>query len=515
MAKHRTPSDADLDWLEALQGHFPELATDVDRLWQAFDEGNRLAARATHPQPPVGNSPHRSIDDARTGLTILQKSNLAVRKKNPKVALVLAGGAVTGGAFKLGALKALDDFLVNRKTTDFDLYVGLSAGAFLAAPLAAGVTPPAMIRSLEGTSEVFTRFGALDFYKPNLREFAEKPVAYLIDLMTYFPACVLHFARRSPALMKRLREPLASFARTRSWGTLYEVLAPIAEALLTTPEFPFVLDYLPTGLFDNSSIERYLRGNMERNGIPNDFRVLHRQRGSELYIVAVNLDTAERVVFGHDEDTSLTISEAVQASTALPGFYKPASLRGLYYVDGGVRRTANIDVAIEHGADLIICYNPFRPFSNRLSRLYDAERDEYVVQGLPMADRGMLTVMNQVLRTLLHSRLQLGLLEYQEDPSFHGDIILIEPTDTDLAFFRMTPINLWKGERAAQHGYLSVTQSIENHYDIIKQILQSYGILMTRKDVRDRIEQMRQAPNVDKAGEVLVREVPKRDLQVA
>src|SRR5947199_8904222 len=76
------------------------------------------------------------------GLTIVHKSDLTTRKKNPRVALVLAGGAVTGGAYKLGGLKALDDFLVNRKTTDFDIYVSLSAGAFLAAPLAGGVAPP-------------------------------------------------------------------------------------------------------------------------------------------------------------------------------------------------------------------------------------------------------------------------------------------------------------------------------------------------------------------------------------
>ena len=51
------------------------------------------------------------------GITIIQKSDLSVRKPNAKVALVLAGGAVTGGAFKVGGLKALDDLLVNRKTT--------------------------------------------------------------------------------------------------------------------------------------------------------------------------------------------------------------------------------------------------------------------------------------------------------------------------------------------------------------------------------------------------------------
>ncbi len=49
------------------------------------------------------------------GITIIQKSDTSVRKRDPKVALVLAGGAVTGGAFKLGGLKALDDYLEKRK----------------------------------------------------------------------------------------------------------------------------------------------------------------------------------------------------------------------------------------------------------------------------------------------------------------------------------------------------------------------------------------------------------------
>jgi NTE family protein len=128
----------------------------------------------------------------------------------------------------------------------------------------------------------------------------------------------------------------------------------------------------------------------------------------------MNLDTAERVVFGHDEDTSLSISEAVRASTALPGFYKPARIRGIDYVDGGVRRTANIDVAIEHGADLVICYNPFRPFSNPVRRV---ERNgTYRIEGRPLADSGVLTVVDQMFRTLLHSCLQYGLRQYQDDP---------------------------------------------------------------------------------------------------
>jgi predicted acylesterase/phospholipase RssA len=449
------------------------------------------------------------------GLTIVHKSDLTARKKNPRIALVLAGGAVTGGAYKLGGLKALDDFLVNRKTTDFDIYVGLSAGAFLAAPLAGGVTPPEMLRSLDGTSEDFSYLSPLDFYRLNLAEFASKPVEFLVDLVTYFPNAFYEFVMRTPDLVRSLQEPVAAARRRPTLANLIECVKPVIDAIGSAREFPFPLAYLPSGVFDNSPLERYLRENIERRGMTNDFRVLYRLRGVELYIVAMNLDTAERVVFGHDEDTSVTISEAVQASTALPGFYKPARLKGFDYVDGGVRRTANLDTAIEHGADLVICYNPFRPFSNSVVRRYIPERGEYVREGRPLADQGMLTVLNQVLRTLLHSRLQLGIRQYQDDPHFQGDIILLEPGETDLTFFKMAPLNLWASRSAGAHGYLSVTQSIETHYELIRQILQSYGVLMTRKEVREGLERLLRTESAEAPDDVLLRDVPKRNLHVA
>jgi predicted acylesterase/phospholipase RssA len=449
------------------------------------------------------------------GLTIVHRNDLSTRRKNPRVALVLAGGAVTGGAYKLGGLKALDDFLVNRKTTDFDIYVGLSAGAALAAPLAGGVSPPDMLRSLDGTSEEFTYLSPIDFYNLNLREFLHKPVEFLVDLLTYVPGTLRDFLAQTPELVRTLEEPVSRARKRPTLANLIECVKPIVDAIGSAREFPFPLGYLPSGIFDNSSLERYLRHNIERRGMSNDFRVLHRVRGNELYIVAMNLDTAERVVFGHDEDTSLTISEAVQASTALPGFYKPARLKGVDYVDGGVRRTANIDVAIEHGADLVICYNPFRPFSNRVVRRFVPERAEYELQGRPLADQGMLTVLNQVLRTLLHSRLQLGIRQYQDDPHFQGDIILLEPAETDLAFFKMAPLDLWAGRSAGAHGYLSVTQSIEAHYELIRSILQGYGILMTRREVREGLERLLRTEPSEAPDDVLLREVPKRNLHVA
>jgi predicted acylesterase/phospholipase RssA len=494
-----------------LTKRYPDLASGIQRSIGLARDERQLRAR----HPDGVSPPPRSAWKADMGITIVQKSDLTVRKRDPRVALVLAGGAISGGGFKLGGLKAFDDFLVNKKTTDFDMYVGLSAGAFLAAPLASGVTPPEMMRSLEGSSEEFTQFGLLDFYQPNFREFVEKPFNYILDLAAFLPGSLIDLVAQSPALAERIKEPLRAFTRHRTFANLREILAPLGDALLSTRPFPFPLDYVPSGIFDNSSIERYLRHNLGRRHMPNSFKALYQARKRELYIVAMNLDSAERVVFGHDEDSSLTISESVQASTALPGFYRPARIRGVDYVDGGVRRTANIDVAIEHGADLIICYNPFRPFSNRVVRKYDPEKDEYVADSMQLADRGMLMILNQVLRTLLHSRLQLGLRQYQDDPNFKGDIILIEPTENDIDFFQMTPLAFWERRRAAQHGYLSVTQSIDIHYDMVRRILESYGILMTRKTVAEGMQRMQGSGTPEQTSDFLMREVPKRDLSVA
>src|SRR3989449_8222433 len=238
------------------------------------------------------------------GLTIVHKSDLWTRKKDPRVALVLAGGAVTGGAYKLGGLKALDDFLVNRKTTDFDIYVGLSAGACLAAPLAGGVPPVEMRRSIDGTSEDFSQLTALEFYRLNVAEFVRKPLEFVVDLATYVPALLYGFVSRTPELVRDLKEPLEQCRRQPSLTNMVECVKPLIDAIGSAREFPFPLAYLPSGLFDNSTLERYLRNNIERRGLTNDFRVLYRRRQVELYIVAMNLDTAERVVFGHDEDTS-------------------------------------------------------------------------------------------------------------------------------------------------------------------------------------------------------------------
>ena len=76
------------------------------------------------------------------------------------------------------------------------------------------------------------------------------------------------------------------------------------------------MSYLPTGIFDNRNLEKFIRENLRRNRIPNNFRLLRLERKNSLYIAATNLNTARPAYFGHDEDSTLTISEA--SKRALP-----------------------------------------------------------------------------------------------------------------------------------------------------------------------------------------------------
>src|SRR4051794_27737401 len=70
------------------------------------------------------------------------------RKRPSKTALVLGGGGFTGGVYEIGALRALDLLAVNSTVNNFDVYVGTSAGSFVAGMLANGVTPDEMMQVL-------------------------------------------------------------------------------------------------------------------------------------------------------------------------------------------------------------------------------------------------------------------------------------------------------------------------------------------------------------------------------
>ena len=424
------------------------------------------------------------------GLTLIRKSENREPVRDPKVALVLAGAAVTtGGAFKVGGLKALNDFLVDRRITDMDVYVGLSAGAVLSTHLAAGVSPDEMIRSLLGAKGRIRPLRGSDFYQLNQRELLSRPVQYLKDLATWPPGVLSDLLDVLPDLPEALEAPARAFRRNPSLGRLENLVSRLLEQLTPERGRPRVADYIPSGLFDNASVEEWMRASLARIQMPNEFRRFARKTGRELYITACDLDSAERVIFGADECTDLTISEAVQASSALPLLYKPARIHGRDFVDGGVRHTASIDIPIERGADLILCYNPFRPLVNRVREGEPAEGEE----SQHLAEGGLKAVANQVFRTLLHSRLGLGIQRYLADESFQGDIVLLEPQESDPHAFATNPLAIWRRSEQVKHGFESVRSTIEQNFEDLEEVFGRCGISLDRAAAQRRADRARLA----------------------
>ncbi|HPW44812.1 MAG TPA: patatin-like phospholipase family protein [bacterium] len=432
------------------------------------------------------------------GITIVQRSAPSHKVIAGKKALIMAGGAVTGASFKAGGLKALNDYFGNFSVNNFDLYVGISSGSLIAAPLVGGISPESILKSLDGTSGHFSPLSAWHYYKPNFAEMLIKPLHFAAKLAAMLPGKLLGIVSRYPDWSKGLFKNVISFLENPTAANYDSMVKPILGSM---EDFPSFLEILPSGVFDNSAIELYVRKNIERNGLTNDFREIQKISGKLIYISAMRLDDGKRVIFGPDENNSITLSEAIQASTAVPGFYKPARIGGVDYVDGGVQRTANIDIAIDKGAKLIICYNPFRPFEPKgFVDDFNKRRKE----GRYLSSSGIMTVLNQIMRAFFHSRLKAAIDYYRRSPDFNGDIILIEPQADDEAFFALNPLSFKNRIEAAKLGFLSVRNSVEEKFDEVKAILQKYGIEISRDGVENKLKILSGGSSSPKAIQLLL-----------
>ena len=411
------------------------------------------------------------------GISIVQKSNLDHPKANPKLALVLAGGAVTGGAFKLGGLKAFSRFMVNRRFNNFDIFVGVSAGSIIAAFLANAIPIGQIIRSLEGKKGMLAPMRAAELYFPNYQDFTINPLAALIRMLSFPSQSAFDFVWANNIFRRKFRQLMLRAAFAPNYENMEQFAAYcLRQVSLAIRRRKPQWRVIPNGIFSTEKFERSMRKNLEQTGWGNNFKRLYEQTGKELYIVAMNLDCATRAIFGHKQGTdqinTIPISQAVQASIAMPLFYAPVTIQGTDYIDGAIIKTTSIDLAIARGADLIICYNPFRPvncesFQNTCANLSNSSN---------ITNNGINAIMNQALRTLLHTRLIHGMNLYRQNPDFKGDIILIEPGEADEKFFNMNPLSFWDRKKAYLHGFESVMLSVGHKYDQLKRILGAHGI---------------------------------------
>ena len=370
------------------------------------------------------------------------------RKRPSKSALVLGGGGFTGGVYEIGALRALDLLATNRTVNQFDVYVGTSAGSFIASLLANGVTPEEMMRVLNRK-----------LHSP-LRD---------IDLGTLLRPNYGGFLQRSLTLPLRTIGVLRELAQNIGEVSIVDIATGLASAL-------------PAGVYSGKGIERYIAEALADPDRTDDFRMLE----SELYLVGTDLDTTERVIFGEGEWSDVPISLAVAASGALPGVYEPVEIKGREFIDGGIVSTTNVDVAVERGAKFVIVINPLVPYVNDFSKqipTFTGSRARRV------SDMGMAGIMNQTFRLLSHDRLHRA-VEIWEERYPGVDFILIEPELNDELMFGTSILDYRARLEIAKHGFESVTLKLARDYDRYKSIAERHGIEISARRVRHVLDQV-------------------------
>jgi predicted acylesterase/phospholipase RssA len=312
--------------------------------------------------------------------------------------------------YEVGALAALEERL--ESTCRFEIYVGCSAGAVVASILANGISASQLYRIVDQDLSDPLNFG--------------RNAVYAADA---FRQAFGRFGRLLWAVGKNAMKGLR--------GSIPDMLAGAERDL-------------PAGFFSLGALEQWVRGTFTARGLSNAFPALP----GTLLIPAIDLDRAERVVFGRDELRDVPVSQAVAASSAIPGFFEPYPIDGRDYVDGGVGFCGHADLAVEAGAETVLVINPLVP-----TLLEGAAAS--------MRSRGLYTIMEQASRIYSQNLLQLGLATLAlKHP--HIDFFLIQPPRTDTPLFG--PCMGFEASRAAlRFGYASTRAWLETPGNPLRQ----------------------------------------------
>jgi predicted acylesterase/phospholipase RssA len=372
-------------------------------------------------------------------LTIYPASKRAPRGRQPSIGLAIAGGGPVGAVYELGALRALEESIDGLKLNQLDTYVGVSAGAFIAATLANRISCTELCRIFMGVPHAELKFVPERFLRPAYREYFER-------------------AARLPAIA---RDALKMVASDPLHTNASEVLALLSRAL-------------PSGIFDNETIHDFLEESFKVAGRGNNFSDLD----CNLYVVAVDLDSGQSVRFGRDETPGVPISKAVQASAALPGLYPPVRIGDRYYVDGALRRTLHASVALDKGVDLLLGINPLVPFAageNEASKRVGARK--LINGGLPL-------ILSQTFRALIQSRMQVGFAKYQSSHP-RASLLLVEPGRDDETIFFTNVFSYSSRNALCEHAFQATRADLRHQAEQVAPVLANYGLSLNMDALND------------------------------
>lgn len=354
---------------------------------------------------------------------------------------MLNGGGISAAAWEVGCLAALDrSFGTGFCSRYFDIHVGVSAGAVIAGLAANGVLPATLRREILNERDGSFNFKRTDVYRIDYRGAVSKG-------------------------FEVLRRFVATIGAYRREGIDFSIfdLIDVAQELL------------PSGLFSLVPFQEYLESTFAREGLSDDFALLQR----ELYVPAIDLDRGERVVFGEPGERELRISQAIAASCAIPAFFQPFRIGSRSFIDGCMGGQCHVDVAVRHGADLLVVINPLVPMHCEPERPSLASAS--TGQSCTVADLGISFVGDQAARIVSRERLALALdLCRRVHPEV--EVLLIEPSRTDPLLFLNGPMSFQARARILQHGYETTLADLRDNAAAYRELFARHGTLPLHRE---------------------------------
>jgi NTE family protein len=240
---------------------------------------------------------------------------MSAKTTDPSIGLVLGGGGILGGAWLVGALHALVE-ATGWVPSTARYIVGTSAGSVLGSLIAEGLPTWFMVHH-QGGGDVD---GMTDRFGEPLRH-ADEGSRRLRTWTGQLPRPLLG----SPGLALR------SAVRPWRYPPTTALTAWVGRGFLSTEEV----------------------GRMVRSVVPDGW-----SSHPNLWIVALDYATGRRVVFGQEGSMEADLWQAVEASCAIPGLYRPVRIGGRLYVDGGVWSPSNVDLLARTNVQTVIALNP-------------------------------------------------------------------------------------------------------------------------------------------------------------
>lgn len=371
-----------------------------------------------------------------------------------KIGIALAGGGFLGAVYELGSLCALAEGIDGLDLKALDVYVGVSAGAFICAGLANGLSPHQMVRRFVESEDTNIPIDPATLMSPAWDEWRTA-------------------LKKLPNVSRKIINE--AFDRTIGQSISGSISGTIGRP---NPSWKALLwqaierggELLPRGIMDSSATQTKFAQLFAEAGRTDDFRKL----SSILRIVATDLDSGESIEFGSTGFDAVPISTAIRASSAVPGLFAPVQINDRHYVDGALNKTLHASVALDAGAKLVFCLNPLVPWDNTIGN--------NASNGM---GQGLADILSQTVRTVVRSRMSVGLARYKVTHP-KTDILLFEPQRDDPIIFKSRIFSFQARRALCEHVYQQTRRNLLERQTELTPILARHGLKLNIAKLADQ-----------------------------